>query len=51
MTSGIPVKIANFNNGNGNSVNVPAGKGLLEIIATDPSFYRVVWYYNNSTTS
>lgn len=46
MTSGVPVKIASFNDGNGTSVNIPAGKALLEIIASDPSFYRVVWYYN-----
>ena len=51
MTSGAPVKISNFNPGNGSTVSVPAGKGLLEIIATDPSLYRVVWYYNASTTS
>lgn len=51
MSSGAAIKIANFSNGNGNSVSVPAGKGLLEIDASSPSFYRVVWYYNASTSS
>lgn len=51
MSSGMPVKIVNFNNGNGGTVSIAAGRGLLEIIATDPSFYRVIWYYNASTSS